>query len=393
MRMSPIRFIAAFALIAACSGGDRHDSAPPMPTFAAPPVPLRLQPVATGLDAPVFLTAPPADPRLFVVERGGRVRLIKDGVLAATPVLDISARVSTDGERGLFSLAFDPQFATNGYFVVNFTDPSGDVALERFQMSPAHADVADAASALRLLTITHRAFSNHNGGRVAFGPDGFLYFSVGDGGGAGDPFAAGQDLNTLLAKLLRIDLSNASAAQPYTVPPTNPFFNQPNRRPEIWAYGLRNPWRFAFDAAAPLVYIADVGQGQREEIDVASANAAGLNYGWSVMEGSLCFNANPCVTSGLVLPAVEYDTHASGNCAVIGGFVYRGTAIPQLQGSYFYSDLCGGWLRSFRHNGAQVSDQVDWALSTGGTYSFGEDAQGEIYVLSVTNTIYKIVRQ
>jgi glucose/arabinose dehydrogenase len=364
-----------------------------MPAFAAPPFPLRLQPVAAGLDAPVFVAAPPGDARLFVVERTGRVRLIKDGALLAVPALDISARVSTDGERGLFSVAFDPQFATNGYFFVNFTDLTGDVALERFQMSPANADVADPASALRLVTVTHRTFSNHNGGRVAFGPDGFLYLSVGDGGGAGDPFGAGQDLNTLLGKLLRIDVSSASAAQPYAIPPSNPFFGQPNRRPEIWAYGLRNPWRFAFDPAASLVYIADVGQGQREEIDVAAASGPGLNYGWSVMEGSLCFNVNPCTSTGLVLPAVEYDTHASGNCAVIGGFVYRGSAIPDLQGSYFYSDLCGGWVRSFRYNGAKVTDQVDWALSTGGTYSFGEDAQGELYVLSVTNTIYKIVRQ
>jgi glucose/arabinose dehydrogenase len=154
---------------------------------------------------------------------------------------------------------------------------------------------------------------------------------------------------------------------------------------------LRNPWRFAFDPTAALLYIGDVGQAQREEIDVASATAPGLNYGWSVMEGSLCFNVNPCMSTGLVLPAVEYD-HTRGDCAVIGGFVYRGSAIPQLQGSYFYSDLCGGWVRSFRYNGGQVTDQIDWALPTGGTYSFGEDAQGEIYVLSVTNTIYKIVR-
>jgi glucose/arabinose dehydrogenase len=375
--------------LASCGGGGGGgggDSGTP----AAPPV-LGLVPVITGLDQPVFLASPPGDSRLFIVERPGRIRLFKNGALVAAPVLDISARVSTSGERGLFSVAFDPGFPANGFLYVNFTDPSGDVAVERFRIPPATPDVADPA-ALRILTVPHRDFDNHNGGRVAFGPDGFLYFSIGDGGGGGDPSGNGQDLDSLLGKLLRIDVSHASGAQPYVIPPGNPFVAQPGRRPEIWAYGLRNPWRFAFDAATNLLYIGDVGQAQREEVDVAPVNAAGLNYGWNRMEGTLCFASSPCSASGLALPVVEY-AHDAG-CSIIGGFVYRGNAIPALGGHYFYSDLCAGGLRSFRYDGTAAVEQATWSIpDVGSIYSFGEDAAGELYMLATSNIVYRIIQQ
>jgi hypothetical protein len=356
---------------------------------------LGLQQFVTGLAAPLFMTAPPGDARLFVVERAGRVRLIKNGVLQPTPVLDISSRVFTQGEGGLLSLAFDPSFANNGTFFVHFIDPgaaTGRVAIERFQISSANPDVADPTSALRILTIDHPNFTNHYGGRVAFGPDGFLYLSVGDGGSGGDPNGNGQNLNTLLAKLLRVDVANASLLQPYAVPASNPFVGQPGRRAEIWAYGLRNPFRYAFDPAAGLLYIGDVGQNLHEEVDVAPVSSAGLNYGWNIMEGTFCFAVTPCSTTGLALPALDYD-HSQG-CSVTGGFVYRGSAIPELRGRYFYSDLCGGWLRSFRYSAGQAAERVDWNIaSVGQIYSFGEDGAGELYMLAVNNTIYKIVRQ
>ena len=348
--------------------------------------------VTTGLAAPLFMTAPADDARLFVAERAGRLRIIRNGALLPTPVLDISLRVSTAGEGGFLSFAFDPLFAANGFLYVHFTDPTGDVAVERFQISAGNPDVADPASALRIITITHRTFINHKGGRIAFGPDGFLYLSVGDGGGGGDPSGNGQNQDTLLGKLLRLDVANASAAQPYAIPPSNPFVGQASRRPEIWAYGLRNPWRYAFDAAAGLLYIADVGQAQREEVDVAPASAAALNYGWNLMEGTLCFAVTPCAPQGLTAPVLDYD-HGAG-CSIIGGFVYRGSAIPELRGRYFYSDLCSGWLRSLRYSGGQAAEQVDWSITNvGQIVSFGEDADHELYMLTAGNALYRIVRQ
>jgi glucose/arabinose dehydrogenase len=353
-----------------------------------------LEQVATGLNAPVFLTAPANDPRLFVVERAGRIRVIEDGDVVPTPVLDISARVDTTGERGLLSLAFDPQFATNRLFYVYFTEKNtGAVAVERFQMASGDPNVAE-TTPFRILTIPHGNFSNHNGGHLAFGADGFLYVSVGDGGGAGDPFNNAQDLGQLLGKLLRIDVAQSNFTQPYAIPSSNPFVGQAGRSGEIWAYGLSNPWRFAFDTEAGLLYIADVGESQREEVDVAAAATAGLNYGWRIMEGSLCFAAAGCATAGLTLPVLEYNHDASGGCSIIGGFVYRGSELPELVGRFFYSDFCSGFLRSFRYGGGQAAEQIDWNIaSVGSIVSFGEDADGELYVLTTGNVIYRIVRQ
>ena len=344
--------------------------------------------------SPLFLTAPAGDSRRFVVERGGTIRIISGGTTLATPFLSIPTRISTAGEGGLLSLAFDPQYASNGFFYVYLTDPTGDIAIERYRVSAGDVSIAD-PTPLRIITVTHRTHTNHKGGRVAFGPDGMLYAATGDGGLANDPFGAGQDLDTLLGKMLRIDVRNASATTPYLVPADNPFVGQAGRRPEIWAYGLRNPWRFAFDPPAGRLYIADVGQGRVEEVNAVDATAAGLNYGWSIAEGSQCFPNGSCSFAGITLPVVEYAHDATGGCSVTGGFVYRGNAIPELQGRYLYSDFCRGWLRSFTLAGDTTAvETVDWTLNptVGQILSFGEDAQGELYMMT-SAALYRIVRE
>jgi glucose/arabinose dehydrogenase len=354
---------------------------------------LALQEVVSGLSAPLFLTAPAGDPRLFIVEQAGTIRIVQNGTALAAPFLDINSRITAGGERGLLSMAFDPQYASNGFFFIYFTDLNGDVAIERLQVSSGDPNLADPAP-LRILTIDHRVFANHNGGLVAFGPDGFLYIGTGDGGGGGDTLGNGQNLNALLGKLLRIDVSNASASQPYAIPSLNPFVGQAGRRGEIWAYGLRNPWRYAFDAATGYLYIADVGQDRSEEVNVASAATAGINYGWNITEGTLCYPGDPCDMQGLTLPVLEYAHDANGGCSITGGRVYRGSAIPELQGRYFYSDFCSGWLRSFVYSNGTAAEQIDWSITNAGQiFSFGEDAQKELYMLTSTGRAYKIVRQ
>jgi glucose/arabinose dehydrogenase len=376
------------AMLTACGGGGGGGDAAPPP---AQPFTVVAPVAVSGLDQPMFATAPAGDARLFVVERAGRIAIVQGGARSATPFLDISARVGTAGEGGLLSMAFDPQYAANGFFYVFFTETTGDIAIERFQVSAADPDRAGTA-ALRILSIPHGSFSNHNGGLVRFGPDGFLYIGTGDGGGGGDPLGSGQNLDTLLGKLLRIDVSNASAAAPYAIPASNPMRGQANRRPEIWAYGLRNPWRYAFDAPAGLLYIADVGQSRLEEIDVNAATSAGLNYGWNVSEGSSCFATDPCDTTGITLPVLEYAHDANGGCSVIGGFVYRGNDFPEIQGRYFYSDLCSGWLRSFVFNAGAATDQREFVASMGTVISFGEDGRKELYVITAAGELLRVER-
>jgi glucose/arabinose dehydrogenase len=354
---------------------------------AAGPLALRLVEVATGLTRPTYLTAPAGDPRLFVVEQGGLVRIIENGVMRATPFLDLSARTTAAGERGLLSLAFSPQYATNGFFFVYFTEAgTGDILVERYHVS-GDANVAEPAGT-PVLRIDHRANSNHNGGLLLFGADGMLYLGTGDGGGAGDPGGNGQSLSSLLGKLLRIDVS----ALPYTIPAGNPFAGQQGRRGEIWAYGLRNPWRYAFDPASDELYVADVGQDEWEEINVQPRTSAGLNYGWNVMEGSHCYSPSTnCTQAGLTLPLLEYD-HSQG-CSITGGFVYRGTQLPELAGHYFYGDLCAGWIRTFRYAAGAATEQRDWgAFGVGSIFSFGQDGAGELYVLTGTGKAFRIDR-
>jgi glucose/arabinose dehydrogenase len=345
---------------------------------------LALVPVVRGLEAPVALTAPDGDPRLFVVEQPGRIRVIRGGTLLPRPFLDLTAGVRAGGERGLLGLAFHPRFAENGRFYVDYTDRNGDTRVERYTAAPG-ADTADPASAQLVLAVT-QPYANHNGGDVAFGPDGMLYVGMGDGGSGGDPHGNGQSLATLLGKLLRLDVDHA---EPYTVPADNPFVGRARARPEIWAYGLRNPWRFAFDPDAHTLYIADVGQNAWEEVDVAPAASGGLDYGWNRMEGTHCYGLAPCRREGLTLPALEYG-HRDG-CAVVGGFVYRGRAIEALAGRYLYSDYCGGWLRSFRYDAGAAVERRQWLIPrVGAVLSFGRDAAGELYLLTADGTAYRI---
>jgi glucose/arabinose dehydrogenase len=345
---------------------------------------IALQPVATGLEAPLYLAAPPGDGRLFVVEQPGRIRVIRDGRLLPRPFLDISAKVGYGGERGLLGLAFHPRYAVNGRFYVDYTDRHGDTRVERYAATPS-ADTADPSSAHPVLFVA-QPYANHNGGDVLFGPDGMLYVGMGDGGSGGDPRGNGQSLGTLLGKLLRLDVDRA---EPYAVPPDNPFVGRPGARPEIWAYGLRNPWRLAFDSTEGLLYIADVGQNLWEEVDVAAASARGLNYGWNRMEGAHCYRIGLCSREGLTLPTLEYG-HGDG-CAIVGGFVYRGRNLPAEVGRYFYSDYCGGWLRSFRYEHGTATEARAWRVRRPGpVLSFGQDAAGELYLLAANGTVYRL---
>jgi len=361
---------------------------------ATAPLALTLQQVASGLSTPVFLTAPPADSRLFIVERPGRIRIVANGILLATPFLDISALTTNDGERGLLSIAFHPQYASNGYFFIYYTNLAGDIVIERRQVSAGNTNMADPLSVLTILTIAHPTFNNHYGGLLSFGPDGYLYAGTGDGGSGGDPPGNAQNTNVLLGKLLRIDVNNSSVAQPYAIPAGNPFAGAATQRGEIWAYGLRNPWRYAFDVPAQLLYIADVGQARMEEVDVSPAAQAGNNYGWNIMEGNMCYSSSSCNQAGLVLPVLTYGHDSAGGCSITGGYVYRGTALPELAGQYLYSDYCSGWLKSFSYSNGTASAVTDWGISNvGNILSFGQDAQNELYMLSGTGTIYRIVRK
>lgn len=349
-------------------------------------VSLAVEEVASGLESPVYLTAPAGDPRLFIVEQVGRIRIVEDDVLRSEPFLDLTGVVNAGGERGLLSLAFHPSYATNGMFYVDYTDRNGDTRVERYSVS-ADGNRADPASAKLVLAVA-QPYGNHNGGHVLFGPDGMLYITLGDGGSGGDPLGSGQDTGTLLGALLRIDVDRED---PYAIPQDNPFADGTGGRGEIWAYGLRNPWRVAFDSVDRLLYIADVGQNQWEEIDVEPDSAAGVNYGWNIMEAGHCYAAPSCNQEGLTMPVAEYD-HSGGNCSVTGGFVYRGSAIPSIQGHYFYSDYCGGWLRSFRYDGGVAVDMRRWEVGNlGPVTSFGRDGAGELYVLSQNGTASRII--
>ena len=348
-------------------------------------VSLRAVEVASGFSDPLYLTAPPGDDRLFVVEQAGRVRIIEDGAVLPQPFLDIRARVSSGGERGLLSIAFHPRYATNGYLYANYTDLVGDTRIERYSVSAASRDAADPASAQLVLSVA-QPFANHNGGLVVFGPDGMLYVGLGDGGSGGDPQNNGQSSATLLGKVLRLDVDGGT---PYAIPAGNPFIGQAGARPEIWALGLRNPWRFAFDRVAGLLYVADVGQNAWEEITVVAANRPGVNYGWRILEGSSCYAEATCNAQGLERPAVEYS-HDEG-CSVTGGAPYRGSAIPGLAGHYFYSDYCTAFLRSFRYENGRAVDPRSWDVGPlKSVLSFGEDAAGELYVLSGEGRVYRL---
>lgn len=345
---------------------------------------IRLEQIGDRFRSPVYVTSPPGDSRLFVVEQAGRIRVIKDGRAGGQPFLDIASRVRSGGEQGLLSMAFHPDYRTNGWFYVNFTDRNGDTHIERFTAS-ANPDVADPAS-MRLIMKIDQPYSNHNGGLVMFGPDGMLYIGMGDGGSGGDPKGNGQNRHARLGKILRIDVSRGD---PYTIPAGNPFANGRDGAREVWATGMRNPWRFSFDRAAGLLYIGDVGQNREEEIDVAPASRGGINYGWNIMEGAECFRSSGCDRNGLHAPVLTFPT-SGGNCSVIGGYVYRGKLLPQIVGHYLYSDYCGGWLRSFRYQNGSAADRRTWKIpDIGNVVSFGEDSSGELYIVAENGRILR----
>jgi len=383
---------------AGCWNSDTMPAAPPGPMTcvagSTTPLPspqstdFRLEAVAgaNGLPSPIDLQAPAGDARLFIAERAGRICIAQNGVLLGTPFLDISSRVYTDGEGGLLSFAFAPDYSTSGFVFVHFIDnipgTTGDIVVERFKVS-SNPNVLQTPGT-EVIRIPHRDANNHYGGHVFFGPDGMLFLSTGDGGGSNNQFGHAQDAASHLGKMLRIDVSSL----PYAVPPDNPVWPVVGRN-ENWAIGLRNPFRYAFDGSK--LYIADVGQGAREEVDVVDAAAAGLNYGWSIMEGTQCFGAATCTQTGLTLPVYDYD-HGAGRCAIIGGYVYRGTAISALQGQYVFSDLCTGFVRtlSVGAGGATVTEAP--TVNVGTPLSFGQDGFGEIYVLTDENRVLKFVK-
>lgn len=349
---------------------------------------LSLQQFATGLSGVVAIThAGDGSGRLFFTQQGGQIRIHNGTSVLTTPFLDIDPLVRSGGEEGLLSTAFHPNYATNGFFFVYYTNNNGDQVIARYTRSAGNANVADPNSAKIIITIPHPNNGNHNGGPLKFGPDGYLYAATGDGGGGGDPDENAQDLTEVLGKQLRLDIDTTA---PYVVPPTNPFVGVPGARPEIWAYGLRNPWRFTFDRQTGDMFIGDVGQGAREEIDFQAAGVGGLNYGWDDMEGSLCYEpSSGCLTAGRVLPILQVD-HNSGDCAIVGGYRYRGTAVPSLAGKYVHSDNCTGRIRIATQTGPSTWTQVVDQDTPYNIYTFGEDQNGELYA-SAGGTIYRLV--
>ena len=369
-----------------CTAG-RDDAPAQTASASGQTISLGVEEVARGLDAPVYLTAPSGDQRLFVVEQPGRIRIVENSGMIVKPFLDITGKVGYGGERGLLSVAFHPAYRSNGFFFVNYTDKSGDTRIERYTVS-ADRNVADPASARMILTI-RQPYSNHNGGHNLFGPDGMLYVGMGDGGSQRDPHGNGQNTNVLLGKLLRIDVDRG---EPYSVPSGNPYASGGGRG-EIWATGLRNPWRFAFDRTTGLLYIADVGQEKYEEINIAPASRAGVNYGWSIMDGPSCFRSPFCSKTQFQQPALTYG-HDRGTCSIIGGFVYRGRKIPEIAGQYFYSDYCSSWIRSVTYADGKVSEPRQWLDGgVGSIASFGEDSQGELYICSSNGRVYRIIKR
>ena len=338
---------------------------------------VQLAELADGLDDPVYLThAGDGSGRIFVVEQAGRVRVLRDGVIAPEPFLDISRIVRSGGERGLLSVAFHPGYERNGRFFVNYTDRDDNTVVARYAVSSDPAQ-ADPASAVPLIAIG-QPYGNHNGGQIEFGPDGYLYIGMGDGGWAGDPRNRAQNPGSLLGKLLRLDVDSA---EPYAIPPDNPFAGSNGAAPEIWALSLRNPWRFSFDRLTGDLYIGDVGQDKWEEIDVQpAANGGGENYGWRIMEGAHCFHpATGCARRNLALSAYEYSQ--SEGCSVTGGYVYRGRALPNLAATYLFADYCAGTIWGITTDADGTWSRTTLVDTGFAISSFGEDEAGEVYVL------------
>jgi len=382
--------VAVFPLLAAAAGRLALEPESARRAAAAPVV--TLEPVASGLGQITGITNA-RDDRLFVTVQTGQILILSNGQALATPFLDISSKITCCGERGLLSVAFHPNYANNGFFFVYYTDLGGDIAIARYRRSALDANQAEPTSGVVLLSIPHPGFGNHNGGQLQFGPDGFLYVGTGDGGSANDPPCNAQRTDVLLGKLLRIDVDqNVNAPPFYGIPPENPYGEPGGPRDEIWATGLRNPWRFGFDRLTGDLWIGDVGQGEREEIDFQPYSShGGENYGWKIMEGTRCGDGGssacpadvpPCGSPTFVAPKYEYTHAAPGvaNCAVIGGFVYRGGRAPSIAGRYVYGDLCSGRLWADTDLLSPAAPNVS---------TFGEDLAGDLYLGTQNGGVFR----
>jgi glucose/arabinose dehydrogenase len=392
-------------LLTACSGGDPEPQAAPTTTVPATgatsttTAPSTTAATAAGtassaqfhaarvrlvrvarLEQPVAMAVRPGERTLYLVEQIGRVRAVRGGRLDPTPVVDISAQVTAGGEQGLLGLAFSPD---GRHLYLHYTDRAGDHQISELTMRGRRADPGSQRSVLRI----DDPFGNHNGGQLAFGPDRRLYIGFGDGGGGGDPQGNGQSLGSLLGKILRIE-PRPAGGRPYRVPADNPFVDRDGARPEIWAYGLRNPWRFSFDPATGDLWIGDVGQNAWEEVDREPAGSGGRNYGWNRREGRHAY-AGGERPAGAVDPVIEYG-RAGGGCTVIGGFVYRGQRIRGLRGAYLYGDYCAGWVKAARVRAGKVAEERDLGLEVPSLSSFGVDTDGELYALSLGGAVYRI---
>lgn len=343
---------------------------------------IALQSFGTGFASPVDI-ANCGDNRLFIVEQDGLIRILNsNGTINPTPFLNITSLTNQSGEQGLLGLAFHPNYSTNGFFYINYTNTSGNSVIARYSVNSGNPNIANTTGTI-LLTIT-QPFSNHNGGSLKFGSDGYLYIGMGDGGSGGDPGNRAQNINDLLGKMLRIDVNSGT---PYGIPPTNPYVGIAGAD-EIWAIGLRNPWKFSFDRQTGDLWIADVGQNQYEEVNRATASESGLNYGWRCYEGNTAYNTSGCAAQATMKSPLFTTNHTNGFCSITGGYVYRGTQYPNFQGRYFFSDYCKAQIGSSDGLG-----NVSFSATFSGNnfVSFGEDVNGELYVASISGTIYKLI--
>jgi len=355
----------------------------PSPTALGPAPAVRLERVAAIPKADAIANARDGSNRLFVASQSGQVWSLAGGRVGSQPILDIAGRITSGGERGLLGLAFHPRYPADQRLFVDYTDRNGNTVVSSFAATPGDPVRVDPASE-RVIFQQAQPFPNHNGGGLVFGPDGYLYIALGDGGSAGDPQGNGQRLDTALGKILRIDVDAPIGGGAYAIPPGNPFASRSGARPEIWLYGLRNPWRFSFDRATGDLWIGDVGQNLWEEVDVARAGTGGLNFGWVRMEGFHCYPASaPCDTSGLTLPVAEYG-HGPA-CSITGGHVYRGLAQPALSGYYLFADYCSGVIYAFDPTGEGRREPQRVGQAGSGIAAFGEDEAGELYVANVSD--------
>lgn len=396
------KFLVPLALIAllmeATLGGPQvidseHGDLPvPGPVTSAPVDGLLLEPrlIVDGLESPVDIVAGPLGDRLFVAEKAGRVRIVEDGKILPEAFMDISEWVlSTGNEQGLLGIRFHPEFAENGKFFAFFTDLTGTSQLVGARVDPANRDRIMPGSYRSVLTIPQYG-QYHQSGSMFFGPDGYLWLSIGDGGGIGDPEDQGQNPETLEATIIRIDVDGGT---PYSIPADNPYVDSGEGRPEVWAYGLRNPWRITFDDSTGMIYIPDVGQEGSEELNVVPMQEGGQNFGWSVSEGTACYDAESCDISSHTLPVYEY-LHNGNGCAMVGGQVYRGHLMAPLDGHYFMADFCLGWIRSVVLDNNQVFEVVDWTRRRedrlGNVTTIGSDRFGELYVANLEGQIWRL---